>query len=86
MKKLLCLVVILVMFMGCVNLKDYQKRSDIPLTQTEKDLIECNLGWEACLIVDVLITIGIASAIHYTYAKDCMERRGYIPIPIDANQ
>ena len=85
MKRLLCLLVIVVMLMGCVSLKNYQERSDIPPRQAEQDVIECNSGWEACMIVDILLTIGIASLIHYSFAQECMTRRGYIPKPVDDN-
>ena len=81
------------MFIGCVNAKNYEMKNQLPVNQkqAEQDTRECNEGWQAWLVLDIFITVGIASIIHYISAVNCMDEKGYKeiikveqPLPVES--
>jgi hypothetical protein len=85
MKKLIILAMVLVFFVvtGCVGSKGWSRKDGQPVDQEQfpKDREECNRGWGICLAVDILLTVGILSLIHYGEARHCMTVKGYVKEP-----
>jgi hypothetical protein len=85
MKKMMFLLLVLVLAMvlvvtGCVGSKGWVKKDGQPVDQEQfpKDREECNRGWGICLAVDIFLTVGILSLIHYGEARHCMTVKGYV--------
>ena len=81
MKKLFLLAVVLgLLVSGCVGSTGWARKDGKPVdrTQFEKDREECNRGWGICLTVDILVTGGFVSLIHYFEARHCMKVKDYV--------
>jgi hypothetical protein len=80
MKKLFLLAMIGLLVSGCVGATGWVKGDGQPFDQAqfEKDREECNRGWGICLTVDILITGGFVSLIHYFEARHCITTKGYV--------